>query len=90
MNKNFFITLGILVSLLPFISVPNQFKTPVYILLGALIAVVSYREKYIKRRLMGFSASRRFKKVSNSSLVVNDDIVNVPPLDEITTSKEEE
>lgn len=90
MNKNLFIVLGVIVALLPFVSIPNSFKTPIYIILGASIAIVSYRERYMKKKLIGFSASRRFKKVPASTLISNDISVNPTPLDETAINNKDQ
>ncbi|MEK7567307.1 MAG: hypothetical protein AAB513_00090 [Patescibacteria group bacterium] len=86
MQKNFFIVLGIFVALLPFISIPNSYKTPVYIILGATMAIASYRERYLKKKLL-IPHLRRFKKFASSTPIANDISVRTNSLDENATSK---
>ena len=88
MNKNLFIILGALVALLPFVSVPNSFKTPIYVALGAGVAITSYRERYMKKKPLGLVSSRRFKKIPSTSPVANDISISPTSSDETTINKE--
>lgn len=62
MPKNLITWLGVLVALLPFITVQSSIKMPLYIASGVIIAVVSYREKHPRRKSVQQFASRKSKK----------------------------
>lgn len=50
MKKNLISILAILVAILPFLGFPSSFKAPVFFLLGASIAFLSFREHHHKRK----------------------------------------
>ncbi len=88
MQKNFFIIIGILIALLPFLSIPHSYKTPIYIVLGAIVAITSYRERYLKKKLISIPHIKRFKKSSPSTPILSDMSVKNNSPDENTISKD--
>ncbi|MDO8492860.1 MAG: hypothetical protein Q7S34_04430 [bacterium] len=65
MYKNLVITLGVLVAVLPFISIPGSMKTPLYIIFGVTVAVIGYQEKHPKRKGFLGAVVRRGRKIIN-------------------------
>lgn len=59
MGKNFITTLGVLVALLPFVTIPSSYKIPLFVLLGSMIAYVSYKEHHQKKKVVGISKRGR-------------------------------
>lgn len=51
MYRQLVTTLGVLVAALPFLGIPGSWKTPLYFLLGAAIAGVSYYSGVHKKRV---------------------------------------
>jgi hypothetical protein len=63
MKKNIIPILAILVAVLPFLGFPSSFKAPVFFLLGASIAFLSFREHHHKRKTATVRRIRRAKEV---------------------------
>mgnify|MGYP007083475041 CR=1 FL=1 len=84
MNKNFVTTLGILIAVMPFITIPTSFKTPIYFLLGSLIAYTSYREHHQKKKI---HAGKRIKRPVGAITPVPADSIVTPIIDVSETKK---
>ena len=50
MRKHLVLALGVLVSVLAVLTVPNAWKTPVFLFLGVFIAIIEYRRIYPGRK----------------------------------------
>lgn len=63
---------------MPFITIPNSFRTPVYFLLGALIAYTSYKEHHQKKKT---HPVKRIKRPVGAITPVKEDVVVQIPVD---------
>lgn len=86
MNKNFVTTLGILIAIMPFITIPTSYKTPMYFLLGSLVAYTSYREHNQKKKI---HAGKRIKRPVGAITPVQTESIVTPILD-VSQSKKTE
>lgn len=68
MNKNLTTTLGALVAVMPFISIPGTIKNPLYIIFGIAIAVIGYQEGHYKKRGFLANTTRRGRKTIDHNL----------------------
>lgn len=64
MSKNlvFILAIGTVVLATPFVSIPNAWKNPFYIIFGVIIAYISYRERHGKRKTTSIGG-KKMKKV---------------------------
>lgn len=67
MIKNLITTLGVLVALLPFLSIPGSIKGPLFIVFGITIAVISYQDRHNRRKGFIGDVIRRGRKVIDSA-----------------------
>ena len=74
MPKNLIIYLGVIVAVMPFITIPSSWKNPVYVLIGASIAYLYYRERGAKKKTAGGAIKRIRRPVGPITPLSNTDI----------------
>lgn len=63
MSKNLITILGILVAILPFVSIPGSIRDPLYIIFGITIAMVGYQDRHNRRKGLVGTVVRKGRKV---------------------------